>query len=624
MGETEVKIQLRAAVVVVVLAALCTAAPAQAKAPADCGPQDRLETGLQGQVPLADRTSGRAAEGYNCNLDEVGFFPSTSFANFDTYENCAYYSDTIGVPRAEGGTIVLDVSDPRKPVQTDYLTARATRNAGESLRVNIRRGLLVADRYVLRGVGKLDEMETTHSLAVYDIKGDCRKPKLLADVIMPTAVGHEACFQPDGMVYYMASTQTITPIDLSDPAHPKQLSEPWPLSIHGCSISEDGKRGYFADIGKTRMVVVDTSEVQARKPGAQYREIGELPTPTNGGQQSTIPLTYGGRPYLFNWAEYVALGQPCIPGVTADSNFGYPLIIDIADETQPKLVSKLQTEAMLPENCADVLPDTAYGTTLGLTTGDPFALIATRAFLYDSHYCSTDRTHDPTIVACTSFASGVRVYDIRDPRSPVEIAYWNPGFVATPDGSAFMGNLSVARPIVRSDLGQIWFPDIAKGFHVLQFRDGVWPFKGQDPCPHEDEYLEQYDLGHRDCRAQRRSPVQLPGNKVCRSRRDFTIRLRKPRSGRITSARVYVDGRRVKVVRGRRLRTRIDLRGLPKGRYTVRVVVRTSTGRTITRTRRYRTCVPGRAVRPRSASVARAVGNARLAAQFLALCRLAR
>jgi len=33
---------------------------------------------------------------------------------------------------------VLDVSDPRHPVKTDYITARATRNAGESLRVNRR------------------------------------------------------------------------------------------------------------------------------------------------------------------------------------------------------------------------------------------------------------------------------------------------------------------------------------------------------------------------------------------------------------------------------------------------------------------------------------------------------
>src|SRR3712207_9572303 len=83
---------------------------------------------------------------------------SSSFANFDTYENCAYYSDTIGAFNAEGGTVVVDVSDPRKPVQTAYLTERAAANAGESLRVHIGRGLLVADRYFLaQGVSNADD-----------------------------------------------------------------------------------------------------------------------------------------------------------------------------------------------------------------------------------------------------------------------------------------------------------------------------------------------------------------------------------------------------------------------------------------------------------------------------------
>jgi hypothetical protein len=45
-------------------------------------------------------------------------------------------------------------------------------------------------------------------------------------------------------------------------------------------------------------------------------------------------------------------------------------------------------------------------------------------------------------------------------------------------------------------------------------------------------------------------------------------------------------------VRGKRLRARVNLSGLPRGRYVVRVVARTNTGRTLVRTRRYRTCTP--------------------------------
>src|SRR4051812_3751020 len=525
----------------VVLACATLAAPAaQAKSPAQCGPKDRTETGLQGQVPLGDRASGRSVSGYNCNLDEVGFLASSSFANFDTYKNCAYYSDTIGAVNAEGGTVVVDVSDPRKPVQTAYLTERAAANAGESLRVHPERGLLVADRYYLaNGISNVDDPDANRSLDVYDISKDCTHTRLLADVVMPSALGHEGCFQTDGMVYYMASTDNITPIDLSDPSHPKQLSEPQDLGIHGCSTSEDGKRAYLADIGTGKMLVADTSEVQARKQNAQIKVIGELPTPQNLGQQSTIPITYGGHPYMLDWSEYAALGEPCAARPDRETNFGYPLLIDMADERHPTVASKIFSEVTLPENCAAVSGDSASFPSNGLTKGDVFGLVGSRVFLYDSHYCSVDRTHDPTIAACASFGSGIRVYDIRNPRAPKEMAYFNPGTTDSPAGA--IANATVGRPVIRTDLGQIWFADIAKGFHVVQFRDGVWPFAGQDPCPNEDRYLAQYDLGYADCRAARRKTIRLPSSRVRRNRRDFSIRLLPPTRGPIRSAQELLN-----------------------------------------------------------------------------------
>ena len=135
----------------------------------------------------------------------------------------------------------------------------------------------------------------------------------------------------------------------------------------------------------------------------------------------------------------------------------------------------------------------------------------------------------------------MRVYDIRDPGSADGDRLLEPRHVKDPVGSALVGNVAVARPVIRSDLGQIWFPDAFKGFHALQFRDGVWPFADRDPCPHDDYYLEQYDLGYRDCRAQRTATVRLPSQRPCRTTRDFTIRLR----GEFASVRVYVSGKRV-------------------------------------------------------------------------------
>jgi len=84
----------------------------------------------------------------------------------------------------------------------------------------------------------------------------------------------------------------------------------------------------------------------------------------------------------------------------------------------------------------------------------------------------------------------------------------------------------------------------------------------------------------------------LPATRRCASRRNFSIRLRAPRGQRLRSALVYVNGRRARVVRGTRLRARVDLRGLPRGVVRVTIVARTLTGRTVRSSRRYRTCVP--------------------------------
>ena len=82
----------------------------------------------------------------------------------------------------------------------------------------------------------------------------------------------------------------------------------------------------------------------------------------------------------------------------------------------------------------------------------------------------------------------------------------------------------------------------------------------------------------------------------CVSRRSFTIRLRAPRRGlRVRSGTIVYRGRRVKAVRRHgRLVARVNLRGLRKARFTVRVRVRASDGRRYTSTRRYRTCIPKR------------------------------
>ena len=86
------------------------------------------------------------------------------------------------------------------------------------------------------------------------------------------------------------------------------------------------------------------------------------------------------------------------------------------------------------------------------------------------------------------------------------------------------------------------------------------------------------------------SLVTLPGAKQCVRRRRLSIRLRVPRDSAVTSAEVKVNGKRVAVRKGARLRSVVNLTKLPKGRFRVDITMKLADGRAVKGTRTYRTC----------------------------------
>jgi len=85
-----------------------------------------------------------------------------------------------------------------------------------------------------------------------------------------------------------------------------------------------------------------------------------------------------------------------------------------------------------------------------------------------------------------------------------------------------------------------------------------------------------------------------PQTRGCASRRRFPIRLKEPPGDAIAATpkpKVTRNGKSIPVrFTGGRWRSVIDLRGLPRGRYTFRITATTVRGRTIRGSRRYRTC----------------------------------
>jgi hypothetical protein len=80
------------------------------------------------------------------------------------------------------------------------------------------------------------------------------------------------------------------------------------------------------------------------------------------------------------------------------------------------------------------------------------------------------------------------------------------------------------------------------------------------------------------------------GRRGCVVKRRLVVRVRQRGRVRLRYIRVYVNGRYRKTVRHRRVSAPIVIRFVPRGKFTVKLVARTTKGRKLTAKRRYKNC----------------------------------
>jgi len=472
---------------------------------AACSTGDTPESGLQGQVPAALRASG--FKGFNCNLQligqvqgEGGNWSSATFRD-KAGHRCAYHATlTPTKTRQTPGVPVIDITNPAAPQRITSLTSKAMLDPWESLRVNAKRQLLVADNGT-NSTGGPD-------FDVYDLSQDCRSPQLMSSIALSYDTGksdapekpingHEGTISPDGLTYYVGdyTNYKYHAIDITNPARPKLIAtfdmtteSPIATRPHGLSVSPDGNRVYAVadratpplseiqdpNIALNGFLVLDTSEIQARKPNAQMHIISATAFKDGSSAQHTIETKIGGKPYMVMVDEGGSggLGDPnSVKSACALGMAPFPMarIYDMADEKNPKLVSKLGLETHDAKNCDTILPDIS-----GLSI-----------FTYGSHYCSVDNRENATAMACSYFNSGIRVFDIRNPQQPKEIAYYNPKSPSSVPGSSQVsfGNWREGGPdwcASRLDFdketGTLTTMCQGNGLLVMKFQEGTWPF----------------------------------------------------------------------------------------------------------------------------------------------------
>jgi hypothetical protein len=279
---------------------------------------------------------------------------------------------------------------------------------------------------------------------IYDVSHDCRYPEWQSSTPMGI-LGHESAVSPDGRTFYVSSTygSIVSAMDITNPQLPVLLWAKPATIYHGMGVSDDGNTLYAANdnVANLSLDILDVSQIQARAVAPQVPLLSNFTYPSRSIPQVPVPFTVKGHRYLLEVDEFN----------TPDDVVGAARIIDVQDPKHPALTSNIRLEVHQPTNRAAVASDPGAGSA-------PFGGIA-------AHYCALPRRTNPGLAACSFITSGLRIFDIRDPKHPREVAYFNR---PTSEGSHAM-----AAPAWDVPRGQVWYSDSNSGFYAVQLTNGI-------------------------------------------------------------------------------------------------------------------------------------------------------
>lgn len=484
-----------------ILCASATAATCQTNS-SKSYPGDAPETGLQGQVTVADVMSGRVKQPYFKGVRVVGH---TDIGNrggnllMSKVDSCAYVSSTRANSTANGsnagdaesavflppsaGVAVIDVSNPHAPRLIRTLRDKGSINAVETMYAisTAERKVLVAGAYT--GGVKGSSPESAAWLDIYDVS-DCRNPKLTNEYKWPEN-SHMITLSPNGKRVYGTSINPFTGnggiqiLDITDMAHPRFLGKfgatrpdgsTYEFAPHEVSLSADEKRIYAGVVGSKGddfklpagagimekvgpnaggVYIFDNTDVVERHTDIHLRLISEVP---HGGWHSVVPANINGVPYLVGAGE---LGS--CPGA-------WPKIINIADEKKPIIESEFKLQMNESENCGKSMFGNAEGTQLGNIA---------------SHFNDVDDATQTRLGIFPFVAGGLRIVDLREPKHPVEVGYFkppaHPGTILNAGGTYWLrlayndqvSDACMSHALYVPETGQIWFACVSNGFYVI-------------------------------------------------------------------------------------------------------------------------------------------------------------
>ncbi len=362
------------------------------------------------------------------------------------------------------GWSILDVTDPSEPVVLRFI---AGPDNTWTAQVNVADGLMVTAlaRIPPRWGGDPGRSFEEAAL-VWDV-GDPGAPRLLSQVRLGGTGSHRNFWAGGRYAHLAANAEGYAGylhvvIDLDDPERPVEVARWWlrgqrdgeqpepgdgGLSLHGPAYVVDDRA--WLSYGGGGMVVLDVSSIEQPRLVSRFR----VSPPFRGG--------------LHGAGVHTALPLPrrrlvVVNGEAGEERCAEPLnfagIVDVADETNPRLLSILPHPRPSPG-----LPFASYCDKGGRFGPHNTHLSQGRPELEDRD----DRVY------LTWFNAGLRVFDISDPREPVEVAHFVP-----PDPVMRYGPLPTSGLVTQSEdvlvdrRGFMYLSDKNQGIYILRASGG--------------------------------------------------------------------------------------------------------------------------------------------------------
>ena len=353
------------------------------------------------------------------------------------------------------GWSILDVTDPTAPELCTYVPGPEN---SWTIQIQVADGKMIAGlERIAPGWGGIDGQPFAEGFLIFDVS-EPTKPREIGQFQTGSTGTHRNFYDGGNFVHAAAGAPGMTGkiyriVDIADPAEPREVGRfalpeqaggataGLKFSLHGPAHIE-GDRAYLP-YGDGGGIILDVSDLSRPRMISQLAFRGITATQ---GIHTFLPLSR--RKIAFINDEAIR--------ENGDENLNMAGIIDVSNESQPRLISLFP----LPE------PPPESGLKNFYEKGGRFG---PHNHHHPNHQACLEERDD--IAYLTYFSAGLRVYDIRDPRTPKEIAYFIPADPKTRIGIKPSKLVAQTEDVLVDRRGCIYITDKNQGIYILKLKN---------------------------------------------------------------------------------------------------------------------------------------------------------